>query len=342
MQNLTNEQGSVLVFITLMIVILMVMVGFGLDTGFMTYTRNTGQSALDAAALSAVSGLPDARRTNSDAPVNNRAVVYNSDNNYVTSNQNPIASTNVSYVTYDFSTGAIAYGVSRNAANGVRVAMESANNDPLQAPAFLTPLLKLMGKSASASNPVSVSAVATIQARPAIPIALWETQCGVGNPPQTDVKIEMQHPDQTDTGENACWTTFFDCSSGAPDIKGGFTTASTCSGSGIDGNITIGSLICQNKGQVNTVLGAAQDFFLDTPANFGQWWIIPVLSGGGNCSPTNPTAVKDFAKIRVTKVDKTGNPKYIQADIQCGQSLNALDESLCFSHRLVREPTKGY
>ena len=154
----------------------------------------------------------------------------------------------------------------------------------------------------------------------------------------------MQHPDQKDRprGENACWTTFFDCSSGAPDIKAGFTTASTCSGSAIDGNIAIGSMICQNRGQVNTVLGTAEDFFLKTPSNVSKWFIIPVLSGGGNCAPDNPTGIVDFAKIRVSAIDKTGNPKYILADIQCGQGLDSTESSLCFTHRLVRESGKGY
>jgi len=339
---LTNDRGSVLVFITFMIVILMVMVGMGLDTGYMSYSRNTGQGAVDAAALAAVSGLPDAKRLNSDAPVNNRAAAYTGANSYTGSNTNAIGSANVTYVHYDFATNTITdYNATRASANGVRVAMETANGHPVQSPAFLTPLLRLIGNSASSANNVNVSAVATIQARPAIPIALWQTQGGDGNPPQTNVKIEMQHPDQNDAGENACWTTFFDCSSGAPDIKGGFTTASTCSGAGIDGNLTLGSLICQNKGQVNTVLGAAQDFFLDNADNNGKWFIIPVLSGGGNCSPTNPTAVVDFAKIKVTAIDKTGNPKYIKADLQCGQSLDSTESSLCFSHRLVREKEPG-
>ena len=69
MKAVNNERGTVLVFITLMIIVLLVMVGVGLDTGFMTHTRNTGQSAIDAAALAAVSGLPEAQRTNSDTPV---------------------------------------------------------------------------------------------------------------------------------------------------------------------------------------------------------------------------------------------------------------------------------
>jgi Flp pilus assembly protein TadG len=333
-----------------MIVVLMVMVGIGLDTGHMTYSRNTAQGAVDAAALAAVSGLPEAKSTNSDAPVNNRAAAYTGTNTYTGSNTNAIGSANVTYVQYDYASNTITdYNASRANANGVRVAMETANGRPVQSPAFLTPLLRLMGNSASSANNVSVSAVATIQTRPAIPIALWETKCGtkVGTPPayplQPNVKIEMQHPDQNDaTGENACWTTFFDCSSGAPDIKAGFVTAGTCSGSSIDGNVGLGSMICQNRGQVNTVLGGAEDFFLKTPSNVGKWFIIPVLSGGGNCAPDNPTGIVDFAKIKVSAIDKTGNPKYIVADIQCGQSLDSTESSLCFTHRLVREPGKGY
>jgi Flp pilus assembly protein TadG len=343
MQPVTNERGSVIVFITLMVVILMVMVGIGLDTGQITYSRNLGQSAVDAAALSAVSGLPSRNATE----IANRAIGYNSTNDYMGGNN--IKAGNVTYVKYDYPTNTITnYSEAIGTANGVRVALEGA--DAISTRTFLTPLMRLFGASVPTNQNISVSAVATIQSRPAIPIALWETQCGAGvgtppqYPPQTNVKIEMQHPDQSDAGENACWTTFFDCSSGAPDIKAGFTTASTCSGSAIDGNISLGSMICQNRGQVNTVLGAAQDFFLDTPSNVGKWWIIPVLSGGGNCSPTNPTAVKDFAKIKVTAIDKTGNPKFIMADIQCGQSLDSLDESVCFTHRLVREkePGKNY
>jgi Flp pilus assembly protein TadG len=79
MTTLKDQQGSVLVFVTLMIVILMVMVGLGLDTGQITYVRNQGQAAVDAAALAAVSGLP----SRSPAEVQGRAAAYNSKNNYV-------------------------------------------------------------------------------------------------------------------------------------------------------------------------------------------------------------------------------------------------------------------
>ena len=58
MSRANNEKGGVIVFMTFMIVLLMIMVGMGLDTGYLTYTRSQGQAAVDAAALAAVSGLP--------------------------------------------------------------------------------------------------------------------------------------------------------------------------------------------------------------------------------------------------------------------------------------------
>ena len=58
MSHAKNEKGGVIVFMTFMIVLLLIMVGMGLDTGYLTYTRSQGQAAVDAAALAAVSGLP--------------------------------------------------------------------------------------------------------------------------------------------------------------------------------------------------------------------------------------------------------------------------------------------
>ena len=57
MNQLRNQAGSVLVFITLMIVLLMVMVGMGLDTGLLTFSRSMAQRAVDMAALSGAAGL---------------------------------------------------------------------------------------------------------------------------------------------------------------------------------------------------------------------------------------------------------------------------------------------
>ena len=58
MHAIDNERGTVLIFVTLSIVLLLIMVGMGLDTGHLVYVRAQGQAAVDAAALSAASAIP--------------------------------------------------------------------------------------------------------------------------------------------------------------------------------------------------------------------------------------------------------------------------------------------
>jgi Flp pilus assembly protein TadG len=338
MQPVKNERGSVIVFVTLMVVVLLIMVGLGLDTGQLTYVRNQGQAAVDAAALAAVSGLAVTPKTHDQIVA--RAAAFNSKNDYVESKTNQIGSSHVSYVKYDYTTNQITYNEPIATANGVRVALEGGNS--VTTPVFLTPLLNLLGIGASGTKDINVSAVATIITKPAIPIALWSAICpATEGDTAFDVKIQMQHPDPQDGIENSCWTTFLDCSSGAADIKAGFEVASTCSGNPINGNIAIDTFICQNRGQVNSVMTKAEQFFFtDHP---DRWWLVPVIGGGGNCDPQNPTKITNWAKIYPKDIVKTGNPKYILADVVCGPTLiNDPENSLCFSNRLVREPGKGY
>jgi Flp pilus assembly protein TadG len=338
MKILRNQGGGVIVFITLMIVVLMIMVGMGLDTGQLTYTRNMGQGAVDSAALSAVSGLP----SRDPAQVEARASEFVTTNDYTGSAKNAITGTNVSYVKYDFTSNTITnYNEPIATANGVRVALEGGT--AMKTPTFLTPLMNLFGIATAGVQNINVSAVSTISTKPAIPIALWSNNCLQNGVTYTNRTIQMQHPDQNaDGSENACWTTFLDCSSGAPDIKAGFEVADTCSGNAINGQVAIGTPICQNKGQVNTVLGTAQDFFMTEHPN--RWWLVPVIGGGGNCDAKDPTKIVNWAKIYPKAIVKSGNPKYIKADVVCGPNLiyEDLDSSLCFQHRLVREPGKGY
>jgi Flp pilus assembly protein TadG len=338
MKILRNQSGAVMVFVTFMIVLLMIMVGMGLDTGQLSYTRSMGQAAVDSAALSAVSGLP----SRDAAQVTARTAEFNSINDYTGSSKNLLAGANVSYVKYDFASNTITnYNEPIATANGVRVALEGGS--AIKTPMFLTPLMNLFGTKTSGVQNVNVSAVATITTRPAIPIALWSNNCLQNGVTYTNRIIQMQHPDQeADGNENACWTTFLDCSSGALDIKAGFEVADTCSGNAINGQIQIGTPICQNKGMVNSVMGTAGDFFMTEHPN--RWWLVPVIGGGGNCAAEDPTKIINWAKIHPKEIVKGGNPKYIKADVVCGPNLiyEDLESSLCFQHRLVREPGKGY
>src|SRR5438552_17814125 len=97
MQPVKNEQGYALVFMTLMIVLLLVMVGMGLDTGHLAYVRSQGQPAVDAAALAAASGVPV-----SLAEVQARAARYNATNDFQGSSNSTyqITNTNVTLVSY--------------------------------------------------------------------------------------------------------------------------------------------------------------------------------------------------------------------------------------------------
>ncbi|HXV83316.1 MAG TPA: pilus assembly protein TadG-related protein, partial [Candidatus Binatia bacterium] len=63
MHSVKNERGSVLIFATLIIVLLLIMVGMGLDTGHLAYVRSQGQPAVDAAALAAAAAIPTGNLT---------------------------------------------------------------------------------------------------------------------------------------------------------------------------------------------------------------------------------------------------------------------------------------
>ena len=332
MKTLNDEQGSVLVFITLMIVLLMIMVGMGLDAGQLAYSRATGQTAVDAAALSAVSALP----SRVAAQVEARAAAFNSKNNSVGSPTNTIGSANVSYVDYDFTTNQITnYAAPIATANGVRVALEQSSGTAIATPAFLTPLFKLFGGTASGANQVSVSAVSVITARPSIAIALWDSQCLSGGGTKNGVKIRQQNPGE----ENSCWTCYLDNSCGARDVKSLFQGAKECSGTGTLNNVDVGTKIFENKGQQASDYDLAYDFFfVHYP---GREWLLPVIGGGTNCNEKNPTPIVDWAKIKVTEVKKNGAHSYIEASVTCGQKITSLDLTICHSHRLVREPAKG-
>ena len=304
MSAMRNDRGSVLVFITLMIVLLMFIVGMGLDTGELVYTRSTGQAAVDAAALSAITALPQARAANNPALVEARATAFvgATKNNYTGSSANPLTGANVSYVQYDFLTNTVTnYGVALGVANGVRVAMEQSAGTAMKTPAFLTPFLNLFGASAAGSNNVSVSAVSVMTAKPSIPIALWNITCQ-GTTPFT-AEIAQQNP--VNGSENSCWTTYLDKSSGGSDIEALFKASGTCDGLP-QGAVDIGIPIYENKGQVASVYDTANNFFKVDPLTKDRYWLIPVIVGTANCNAKNPQPIVDWAKIKVIEVSKHG------------------------------------
>src|SRR5258706_9965494 len=102
MKTVKNDQGSVLVFMTLMIVLLLIIVGMGLDTGNLAFIRSQGQPAVDSAALAAAGALGG---TNNPDTVKAQAGVFNSKNDYLNSGNNTITASNATLINYDPSTG---------------------------------------------------------------------------------------------------------------------------------------------------------------------------------------------------------------------------------------------
>jgi Flp pilus assembly protein TadG len=333
-----NEKGSVLVFATLLIVLLMIMVGLGLDTGQLTYVRSQGQTAVDAAALTAVSGLPVGA-----GQVTGRVDDFNSTNDYVESSTNKIGTANITYVQYNDSSGAIVDLPGIANANGVRVALEqknpytgAASGTGITTPVFLTPLLNLFGSTAPAKADISVSAVAALKALPGIPIAIMTKLCN-GSSTVANVKLRETNANI----DNSCWTTYTENPPSASRVQELFVNSKTCSGLPVQTDlITIGTQIELNNGQqASTYNEAHQLFIADEP---GKCWMVPVVPNSTKCNQSDP--ILDWAKICPTAVVKhtQGNePKYITVDLTCNQNLFRINDNLCFSPRLVRDTKSG-
>jgi Flp pilus assembly protein TadG len=333
MHAINNERGTVLIFVTLSIVLLLFMVGMGLDTGHLVYVRAQGQAAVDAAALAAASAIP----TGSTTEVNNRAAAFNSKNNYINSSNNVITGTNITYVRYSATDGTIdTSGVTLANANGVRVGLESTNPytgsnsaTAMLSPLFLTPILNLFGYNIDTTANVSVSAVAVIKAAPGLPIAIEEARCGQANPQKL-----LQSSSQTD---NSGYTTYWINNTSATEIRNLLKSASTCGG-GMP-SVDVGFPTQLNNGQISSVYDDFGDVFSAHP---DQCYLIPVVRNGSNWNQTEK--ITDFAKFcpdAKNPVVKNGSDKYLYGTVTCGQNPYSTTDVSCYVPALVRDVKSG-
>ena len=380
MTPIRNERGTVLVFVTLMIVLLMIMVGMGLDTGHLAYVRSQGQPAVDAAALAAASAIP----TGLPDVVNSRAAELNyvegtndGGNNYLDSPNNLIGANNVTLINYNGATGDImnATGTSPTStgnANGVRVALEASNpyggsvGAAMKTPLFLTPLFNLFGQTVSGTQNVSVSAVAVIQAIPGMPIAIAGCEpasagCtgGDGTEANPYTNCKLLQVDSSNNGNNpdndnengkyqdSGWTTFNVPSANAPAIKALVGNNSTC------GNIppvNIGSgCIYLNNGQITPVLTEFEKVYKhngdglsgpSTPPYANDWGVLPVVSASIG-NFNQCEPVVSFAKFGIRDVVKNGNDKWLLGDLICEWNINRVGGTGCYTTSLVRDKKSG-
>ena len=336
MKRLDNENGTVIIFATLMIVLLLIMVGMGLDTGHLVYIRSQGQPAVDAAALAAASAIP----TGNLSTVHARAASINPGgtnpgfgNNYLNSPNNTISANNVTLVQYDSSTGAITTaGVTAANANGVRVALENSNpyggtvGAPMKAPLFLTPLLKLMGQNAPGNADVTVSAVAVIKAIPGMPIAIDNTLCGSTS--NQDLEFNPHG--------NSGWTTY-SLGANTPNIKALFEQLPSCGGSPA---VELGFCTNLQNGTIGNLFNKTiPDLFKSNP---GDCYLLPVVSDIKNNNFNQCSPITDWAKFCPnSNLSKAVSGHTLNGTITCGQSPSTSRDTRCYVSSLVRDTKSG-
>jgi Flp pilus assembly protein TadG len=363
MTRLRDDSGAVLVFITLMIVLLMAMVGMGLDTGVLTLSRSMGQRAVDMAALAAAAGLakgdPNAISSNIQ-----QLMVDQNINDYIHRSGNVMDTTvngkNVTLMKYNFTTGTITGTASKiGEANGVRVALETTNpytggssKTAVNTPAFLTPLFNLLGSKTAGSNNVNVSAVAVIEAQPGLPIALNgcdSTKVGTNTPIPWN-----QAPSGGSNPNNSGWTTYLDGSVSVPDVIALIRKIAACQGTGVVG---VGTNICMNNGQQNPDLREFEILIGNNTDGTPKCYLTPVIPSSSNFTGCN-NEILAYAQICPLAVcgpgvNGTVNQHLCTEDNSFGKYLfatvkscnvgdpNAPAISSCYSLRLVREPQVG-
>jgi Flp pilus assembly protein TadG len=345
MQSVKNERGSVLIFATLIIVLLLIMVGMGLDTGHLAYVRSQGQPAVDSAALAAASAIPsgDMTKVTDQAAKFNPGAVGNpgAGNDYVSSSNpsNKIGPNNVTLVKYNNVTGTfITSGVSIDPsapanvrANGARVALE--NNNPhggtagaaMKSPLFLTPLLNLFGQTTSTTADVSTSAVAVLRALPGLPIVVVKDLCDKGT-----VLLDFQSGGKSTAG----WETYYIENASTSEVRALWEALPFCSGQPI---VDVGYCGNMANGVNETIVnGHLKPMFKAEP---DRCYLIPVIKSGGNF--TQCQTITDWASFCPDKIDPFPTTGTLKGTVTCGQTTWDSRDTKCYVPFLMRDAKSG-
>lgn len=358
MKLLKNNRGSVLIFITVMIVLLMIMVGIGLDTGWLTFVRSQGQRAVDAAALAGASALPTLDVTQ----VNSRVAAFNSKNDYVGSGTNTLGPSNVTLVNYNSATGTITAVSDITAANGVRVALETSNpisgaspNNAVSSPLFLAPLLNWLGGAVAGTTNVNVSACAVMKKKPNFPLALMGCPPSIGSsgctgPVNGLYNCTLQATQNSDPNDNTMFTTFTLSSANAADLKA-LVNDSSCEKIP---QLANNDCINVNNGSVSSVV---QEIIKEYGKNPDRCFFIPVVDNsdptacGGSAYPISGWGEICFRDLKFADsqsvyppgskpgTDYPSGPAVMETTIQCSASYWGADQ--CAVPVLVRDKASG-
>jgi len=326
--------------------LLLVMVGMGLDTGYLAYVRSQGQPAVDAAALAAAAAIPSGDMTmvtDQAAKLNPGGGNPGVGNNYVSSSSSnhQIGSNNVTLVKYDHVTGSITTsGVTIDPkaplnvqANGVRVALENSNpyggtaGAAMKSPLFLTPLLNLFGNTTSNTADVRVSAVGVIRALPGLPIVVTDDRCGG---PTVTQELEFQNGLKSTGG----WETYYIENASTSEVRNLWDSLPSCAGQPI---VDVGYCGNVSNGVNQTIVnGYLKPMFKAEP---DRCYLIPVVKQGSALNQCQ--TITDWASFCPDKADPFPNTGLLKGTVTCGQSTWTSRDTKCYVPFLVRDTKSG-
>ena len=289
MKIINNNRGAAIVFAALFLTIMFLFIGIAIDIGWITYVKNQGQAAVDSAALSGASAIPD------ETEVYNRVAAFNGKNTVINSDQNHLGDANVTFIAYD---GTDITPADPTSANGIRVAMEAES--AIQARFFFSSWRRFFGKTAPGSADINVAATAAVPNKPSLPIALLGCEAGA-----QEFEVS-QTPDTTDT---SAFTSFTLKSANANTFRDMVSDPNT----NIPPVEPNESCIFLNNGQVRPVLTEIKQKY--SPYIPPPCFIVPVFDDK-DIKPNQCKVFQRFAKICITDVVDTGGSKHIQANVE--------------------------
>lgn len=314
-------RGSVIVYVAFLLPVIALLVAIALNVGTLVSARSQAQSAVDAAALSAVAGLPRYNLTSDKAAVITLAQAFNgsaqaNDANTVLNGDLQINASDIEYKEY--STGQLKDATSAQQTNAVQVSKE-----------FTVPMF-LKGIVRKSDWKIRLSATAVLGGpgcmTPALPFALIDcsnTHSGSGVCSSLncnkEVNLVISNPTQADS---AAFFTF----DGSP------SNASACKSMVEDPEenkfICAGSKIELNNGTIASCLAdVAQQCTARNCSPANPWVVnLPVidceqLSATGS-NPVQSALVSGFARVGINSVSNQGSSKSIGMVLLCGVQSN--------------------
>ena len=217
----------------------------------------------------------------------------------------------------------------------MRVSLEKSNpytnaasETDIDSPLFLTPLLNLFGSNTPGFAEISVSAVAAALGKPGFPLAIQESLCD--EYPKIGA-LYSQYPSGGETPNNTGWTTFTVPPASKPTLID-MMDSESC---GYIPAVTLGACLIMNNGQIVPVLKEAEKFVGMDPV-----WVpvVPDVKNFNQCQ-----TLKGFAKVRITEVKSSEDPKYVKGDLlECIMGgYPDLEQFECNGTALVRDIKSG-